>query len=129
MATGRGQSLWLHHSMASLDGALADSGGRPHLAAGDSLTIVRELVSRSDASAVDWSRRYEPAAIAKDTQLKQALRADGITVESCPGNLWCQPWRDPGGLATRGYPPPMVDMSTSRLSALSAWQALQDKDD
>ena len=90
---GAASRWWLHHSLASLDGALAASGGRLHLAAGDSLTIVRELVSRSGASAVYWSRRYEPAAIAHDTQLKQTLRADGITVESYPGNLWCEPWQ------------------------------------
>jgi deoxyribodipyrimidine photo-lyase len=89
---GAATRWWLHHSLAALDKALAGADGRLHLTSGDTLPVVRELITRTNATAVYWSRRYEPAAIASDTKLKQALRDDGVDVESHPGNLWCEPW-------------------------------------
>ncbi|WP_240125265.1 cryptochrome/photolyase family protein [Thermomonas alba] len=91
-APGAASRWWLHHSLRALDQALSCQGGRLHVATGDPLTCIRQLCIASGARAVYWSRRYEPAAIAHDSALKAALRADGIEVHSHPGNLWQEPW-------------------------------------
>ncbi|HRO62908.1 deoxyribodipyrimidine photo-lyase [Thermomonas sp.] len=92
-APGAASRWWLHRSLESLAAQLGIVGGRLHLAAGDTIACLRELIKATGASAVHWSRRYEPAAVAADTALKAALRADGIEVHSHPGNLWNEPWR------------------------------------
>lgn len=90
---GAASRWWLHHSLHALQEQLESRGGQLRLAAGDSLACLRELIARSKAHAVYWNRLYEPAVIRRDKQIKAALRADGITVESAPGNLWCEPWQ------------------------------------
>jgi deoxyribodipyrimidine photo-lyase len=90
---GAASRWWLHHSLHALQGRFESQGGSLHLAAGDSLECLRDAVARSRASAVYWNRVYEPAAIRRDTTIKNALRTDGIVVESLPGNLWHEPWQ------------------------------------
>ncbi|TAM12439.1 MAG: deoxyribodipyrimidine photo-lyase [Nevskiaceae bacterium] len=98
---GAASRWWLHHSLVALDTRLREQDGRLFIAAGETLPVVRKLLQRCGATAVYWSRRYEPAAIAHDKQLKQALRADGVVAESRPSNLWCEPWQ----LTTAGAKP------------------------
>jgi len=90
---GAASRWWLHHSLQALQQRLGGQGAQLHLARGDSLATLRALIAASGAGAVYWSRRYEPAAIAQDTALKAALRADGVDVHSVTGNLWCEPWQ------------------------------------
>ncbi|WP_404611901.1 cryptochrome/photolyase family protein [Rhodanobacter hydrolyticus] len=90
---GGASSWWLHHALEALQQRLSAQGATLHIAGGDSLARLRALIKASGARAVYWTRRYEPAAIARDTALKAALRADGIAVHSLPGNLWCEPWQ------------------------------------
>jgi deoxyribodipyrimidine photo-lyase len=89
---GAASRWWLHHSLDALARELDELGGQLYIAVGDSLEVVRQMLTRSGAKAIYWTRRYEPTAIAQDTRLKQVLRADGTTVESHPGNLWREPW-------------------------------------
>jgi len=90
---GAASRWWLHHSLDALRQRLAAQDAALHIARGDSLPTLRSLIAAGGATAVYWSRRYEPAAIAQDTALKAALRADGVAVHSVPGNLWCEPWQ------------------------------------
>ena len=90
---GAASRWWLHHSLHALDRALAAQGGRLHVARGDSLTELRRLAAACGADTIYWSRRYEPSAVIQDNRLKAALHAAGLTVESHPGNLWCEPWQ------------------------------------
>ncbi|TAN00660.1 MAG: deoxyribodipyrimidine photo-lyase [Rhodanobacteraceae bacterium] len=90
---GAASRWWLHHSLHALQEQLESQGGRLHVVAGDSLACLRELIARSKACAVYWNRLYEPAVIQRDKHIKAALRTDGITVESTPGNLWSEPWQ------------------------------------
>lgn len=90
---GAASRWWLHHSLSALQQSLAVKGAELHVAHGDSLTMLRALIAASGAEAVYWTRRYEPAAIARDTALKATLRAEGIVVHSQPGNLGCEPWQ------------------------------------
>ena len=48
-------------------------------------------MAATDAKAVYWNRRYEPAIEARDASIKQALRADGIDARSHNGALLFEP--------------------------------------
>ena len=90
---GAASRWWLHHSLAALSEALAQRGGGLHLGAGDSLARLLALCRAVGAKAVYWNRCYEPAAIARDTRIKAALRAQGIEAESFPSALWIESWQ------------------------------------
>ncbi len=59
---------------------------------GPALETLRKLVRESGARAVYWNRRYEPAAIARDQHLKEALRSEGLIAESFNSALLREPW-------------------------------------
>jgi len=48
-------------------------------------------VAESGATAVFWNRRYEPAAVARDSQVKSKLRERGLLAESFNGSLLSEP--------------------------------------
>jgi deoxyribodipyrimidine photo-lyase len=95
-APGAASRWWLHQTLGALDQRLAARGGRLHLAAGDTRETLERLIVQSGASAVYWTRCYEPAVIERDCAIKAALRRRGITVASHPGNLLAEPWRISG---------------------------------
>lgn len=90
---GAASRWWLHHSLTALQGELQHRGGSLSLHRGDPLAILRELVAKHQATAVYWNRQYEPAAIVRDTRVKQYLRELSVEVHSQPGNLWREPWQ------------------------------------
>ncbi|MEQ8837086.1 MAG: deoxyribodipyrimidine photo-lyase, partial [Lacipirellulaceae bacterium] len=69
---GGASKWWLHHSLQSLNSQLEKLGSRLVIREGDSLKSLRDLIEQSGASAVYWSRRYEPAAIDRDQEVKSA---------------------------------------------------------
>ena len=75
---GAASRWWLHHSLTSLDADLRARGAALHLRRGETLAALRALVAESGASAVYWNRLYEPALVARDSRIKEALRVDGI---------------------------------------------------
>ncbi len=85
---GAASRWWLHHSLKSL---ACDLGGLI-LRRGPSLEALRLLVKETGATAVFWNRRYEPALMARDTKVKQALLAAGQHVESFNSALLFEPW-------------------------------------
>jgi len=85
---GAASRWWLHHSLAALDRSLQ---GRLVLLRGDALDLVPDLAARTGAVAVHWNRCYEPWRIARDTQLKEKLRAQGVAVVSANGLLLWEP--------------------------------------
>ncbi|MBS0581765.1 MAG: deoxyribodipyrimidine photo-lyase [Proteobacteria bacterium] len=90
---GAASRWWLHHSLAALNERFHAKGGSLHIRHGDALSVLRQLAQATRAEAVYWNRQYEPAAIARDTRIKEALRLEGIHVHSKPGNLWREPWQ------------------------------------
>ncbi len=87
-APGGASRLWLHHSLASLDAALRERGSRLILRRGDSGAALADLVRATGATAVFWNRRYEPAIIARDKQLKSGL---GVEAKSFNASLLFEP--------------------------------------
>lgn len=79
---------WLHHSLA----ALRDDLGSLTLRRGDPGDVLESLVEETGATAVYWSRRYDPGGVARDRAVKARLQACGVAVESFPGSLLREPW-------------------------------------
>jgi deoxyribodipyrimidine photo-lyase len=89
---GAASQWWLHHSLIAMAGALARLGSPLVIRRGESLSTLRQLVAETGATAVYWNRLYEPAVIARDARVKQALRDDGLLAESFNGALLFEPW-------------------------------------
>ena len=87
-----GASLWwLDRSLAALAAALEEKGSRLILRRGVAADILAEVIGETGASAVLWNRLYDPDTLARDTTLKSALRARGLTVRSCNAGLLNEP--------------------------------------
>ena len=68
-APGGASRWWLHHSLASLQNALAERGARLTLRRGDSVKLIGEIVDQAGAAEVftggssdPWARRVDEAA-------------------------------------------------------------------
>ncbi len=90
---GGAQEWWLHHSLTALQTGLDALGSKLILREGDALTVLEKLVEETEAEAVVWNRRYDPAGIEVDTPIKRALRSRGIETNSFAGQLLHEPTR------------------------------------
>lgn len=86
---GAASNWWLHYALDDLRQAL---GGRLLLRLGPALETLQELITETGAEAVYWNRLYEPAAIARDTEIKQTLRDARVTTASANASLLFEPW-------------------------------------
>ena len=91
-ALGGAAKWWLHGSLTALREALDDLGGRLVLRRGPAGRVIRSLVEETGAGAVFWNRRYGGPERDLDAELKQALRDDGLIVQSFAANLLFEPW-------------------------------------
>jgi deoxyribodipyrimidine photo-lyase len=92
-APGGASRVWLHDSLVRLDQELRRLGSRLVLRSGtDSMAVLLKLAQECNARHVVWNRRYEPAVIARDSAIKDALRSAGIDVHSYNGALLHEPW-------------------------------------
>lgn len=85
---GGASAWWLHHSLAALKEAL------PGLVIlrGSARHLIPHLAGQVGADAVYWNRCYEPHAIERDTDLKAALKEEGLEVRSFKASLLYEPW-------------------------------------
>lgn len=123
---GAASRWWLHHSLSALDESLRACGARLHIVRGPSLQALQALIASCDAAAVYWNRLYEPALLARDRDIKQSLRAQGITAHSCNAALLFEPWQ----LATGEGSPyrvftPFWRSALTRLDAVACTPAAQ----
>lgn len=86
---GSASRVWLHHSLTALDQTL---GGHLSVHAGDPGPILERLIKRHQAKAVYWNRCYEPWRSARDRELEDKLKGDGIAVHTDNGSLLWEPW-------------------------------------
>jgi deoxyribodipyrimidine photo-lyase len=89
---GGASNWWLHQSLAALDSSLRARSSRLIIRHGPSLETLRALVKETQADAIFWNRRYEPAVIARDTNVKKTLQDGGLKVESFNAALLNEPW-------------------------------------
>lgn len=92
-APGAAARWWLHQSLGRLARDLERLGSQLVIRQGkDSLAALRKLITETGATAVYWSRRYEPLVIARDRHIKETLRAEGLEVRSFNAALLVEPW-------------------------------------
>lgn len=133
-APGAASRVWLHGSLERLDASLRARGSRLVLRRGPTLRTLRALCDELGATAVFWNRLYEPAAIRRDSLVKEALRAQGLTAESFGGSLLYEPWTVKTQTGTpyqvfspywrtclAGEPPAAPAPAPARLPAPAAW--------
>lgn len=85
---GGASKWWLHHALVSLSKAL---DGNLLVVSGDPREILPTLCEEHDIRFVYWNRMYEPWAIARDTSIKNDLKARNINARSSNGSLLWEP--------------------------------------
>jgi deoxyribodipyrimidine photo-lyase len=133
---GAASRWWLHQSLQRLNEQLVAHGSRLIIRRGDSQRELAKLIDETDAVSINWNRRYEPASIAFDTQMKTAFRAQGISVESHNSTLLFEPWEistkegRPYQVFTSFYKsclsrvePPLPEPIPDRIPAPNCWPA------
>jgi len=89
---GAASLWWLDKSLRALAESLKATGSKLVLRRGPAQQVLKDVVAHAEAAGVVWNRLYEPAAIARDAEIKTALKADGVVVESCIAGLLNEPW-------------------------------------
>ncbi len=72
--------------------SLKDIGSTLILRSGDARDVIPKLVAETGATAVYWSRSYDPSVQDGDAELKKALKSDGIDAQSFKGHVLFEPW-------------------------------------
>ena len=83
---------WLHQSLARLAEEFLKQGAVLVIRQGPSLAELQSVAKATGADAVFWNRRYEPASIARDRQVEEALRAAGLQTQTTNAALLHEPW-------------------------------------
>ncbi len=78
--------------VAKLAETLDGLGARLILRRGRAADVLAALVEETGAGTVRWSRAYDPAQVARDTEVKARLEAAGVDAKSVPGHLLFEPW-------------------------------------
>ena len=89
---GAASNWWLHHSLLALSDDLKTAGSKLLIRSGPTLAALRSLIDETGAALVVWNRLYDPAVIARDKQVKAALKDDGIDAKSFNAYLLAEPW-------------------------------------
>lgn len=79
-------------SVESLAADLAHLGSTLILRKGAALDVLRDVIAQTGAGAVYWSRLYDPVTKDRDTDVKSALKSDGLEAHSFAGHLLFEPW-------------------------------------
>jgi deoxyribodipyrimidine photo-lyase len=92
-APGAASRWWLHHSLQALEAGLRRRGSTLTMRRGHSLPALVQLARETGATRVVWNRLYDPATVARDSQIKTALREQGTECESYNAGLLFEPWQ------------------------------------
>ncbi len=91
-ALGAAAKWRLGLGIAAFAEALESAGSRLILRRGSAQEVVQAVVAETAAAGVMWTRWYEPKAVARDTAVKAALKAQGLIAVSHPGHVLFEPW-------------------------------------
>ncbi|MEX0338220.1 MAG: deoxyribodipyrimidine photo-lyase [Arenibacterium sp.] len=91
-ALGAAPKWRLGEGIAHFAASLKSSGSQLVLRKGKALDVLQDLIRETGAGAVYWSRLYDPASVARDTDVKAALKAAQIDARSFGGHLMFEPW-------------------------------------
>ena len=73
---GGASRWWLHHSLSSLDAALKKHGAGLVIRSGDPVARICDIVGKTGAGSVFFSRHYEPNARSQEAALEKVLGDD-----------------------------------------------------
>lgn len=82
----------MERSLRAHDRRLRDAGSRLTLRRGRALDCLRALVEETGADTVAWNRLYVSDERARDTEVKDALRGDGLEARSFGAHVLFEPW-------------------------------------
>lgn len=85
---GGATKVYLHHALLALKKELPSLVIRK----GKAKEVLAELIKESGAKAVYWGRRYERAAIVRDSAVKSFLKTQGVEARSFNHSLLIEPW-------------------------------------
>lgn len=88
---GAASRWWLHGSLLALQAELRAAGSNLVLCTGVALPVLQSLIAETGAQEVHWNRLYDPASVARDSQIKQELQTEGIAAVSHAGRLLHEP--------------------------------------
>lgn len=138
---GAAPKMRLGLAVAQHAACLTAQGSNLILRRGPALDVLRELIAETGAGAVYWSRLYDPENKARDTDVKAALKADGIDAQSFAGHLLFEPWTvetKTGGFykvytpmwnTVRGRDVPAALPAPGSLNAPDTWPSTDDLGD
>ena len=84
---GGAAKWWLDKSLQSLKRSLVARGADLVLRTGDAITVLGALARDTGANSIFWNRRYRETEREEDARIKDHLRNEGYTAESCHGTL------------------------------------------
>ena len=90
-ALGAAARWWLHESLRTLDKQLRQRGSRLILARGPALDVLVDFAREVNASAIYWSRSYEPWTIKLERKMHLALDRSGVRCRRFSGQLLFEP--------------------------------------
>lgn len=85
---GGASRWWLHGSLAALAKRLPGLV----LLRGSARHLIPEVARKAGAEAVFWNRCYDPHSVERDTDIKAALKEEGIDARSFKASLLYEPW-------------------------------------
>ena len=88
---GAASRWWLHHSLAALEKDIANRGSQLILRCGGALDVLLRIAKESGASAIYFTRSYEPSSVALEEDLKTQCDASGIQLKRYGGALLREP--------------------------------------
>ena len=91
-ALGAAPKFRLEKSLLSLQKQYEGLGSYLLIKKGPALCILHDLIKETRATSVVWARDLDPKAIARDTEIKKDLKANGISVTSYRGQVLFEPW-------------------------------------
>jgi deoxyribodipyrimidine photo-lyase len=91
-APGSASRWWMHHALDSLEADLRKLGLNLLYRYGPYKEAFIKLQHETRANTILFNRRYEPAAIKRDAELKSYFKDKGIQFKSFNGNLLFEPW-------------------------------------
>lgn len=123
---GEASQVWLHHSLQSLDESLREKGNQLFFFKGESLGVLQQLLQDTGATRIYWNRCYDPATIARDKDIKLALKE--YEPATFNGLLVFEPWENLKGDGTpyRVYTPfwraaaKLIDEQPEMIDVLNA---------
>ncbi len=89
---GSASQVFLHGSLLSLKRSLEEHGLPLVLRTGRCEAELELLLKETKAERVYWNRRYEPALVKRDSEIKRSLREGGVIAESFNSSLLVEPW-------------------------------------